>query len=124
MEYEVIKTFEREPGISSRKLAESFKCGRSQIQNILKNKQHYKELYEQNANDKIKHCWKRSRKSEYVDINEALYEWFQLATARNIYLDGKILMEKAQDIAAHLGMAEEFKASNGWLTRWKERYKC
>ena len=45
-----------------------------------------------------------------------------MATARNIYPDGKILMEKAQDIAAHLGMAEEFKASNGWLTRWKERY--
>ena len=54
---------------------------------------------------------KRSRKSEYSDINVALYEWFQLAISRNIY-----------EIAVRLGMPEEFKASNGWLTRWKGRY--
>ena len=31
-------------------------------------------------------------------------------------------MEKALGIAALHGMAEKFKASNGWLTRWKEQY--
>ena len=31
-----------------------------------------------------------------------------------------ILMEKAQEIAARLDIGD-FKASNGWLTRWKER---
>ena len=30
-------------------------------------------------------------------------------------------MEKAVEIATRLG-AESFKASNGWLTRWKARY--
>ncbi len=54
--YEVIKATQREPGISSRKLAETFNCGRSQIQRILKNKQSIKELYEQNDSDKMKHC--------------------------------------------------------------------
>ena len=122
MKYEVIKASEMEPKLSSRKLAETFKCGKSQIQGILKNKDHFKTLYLQNANDKMKHCRKRSRQSEYADINEALYEWFQLAAARNIHPGGKILMEKAKETATRIDSKAEFKASNGWLTRWKERY--
>ena len=70
----------------------------------------------------MKHCRKRSRKSEYSEINETLYKWFQLATSRNIFPDGKILMESALEIAVSLGMSEEFKACNGWLARWKKRY--
>lgn len=31
-------------------------------------------------------------------------------------------MEKALEIAASLDMGAEFKASNGWLARWKQRY--
>ena len=31
-------------------------------------------------------------------------------------------MEKALEIAASLGKSEEFKASNGWLVRWKQHY--
>ena len=119
MKYEVILAAEREPGIQR---AEVFDCGKSQIQGILKKKQHYRDLYEQNSNDKMKHCGKRSRKSEFSVINEQLYEWFQLATSRHIYPDGKILKEKALEIAGRLGMDEEFKASNGWLSKWKERY--
>ena len=33
------------PGIPSRKLANLFSCVKSQIQGILKNKQHYEDLY-------------------------------------------------------------------------------
>ena len=121
LKYEVIKAAEREPGISSRTLAKSFDCGKTQIQTILKNKDHIKELYESNASDNLKQFRKRSRKSEYSEINDALYKWFQLASSKNIHPDGKILMEKAIEIAQRLGI-DEFKASNGWLTRWKERY--
>ena len=47
----------------------------------------------------------------------------QLATSRKIFPDGKILMEKAIEIAAsRLGMGEGFKASNGWLARQKQCY--
>ena len=40
---------------------------------------------------------------------------------KNIYPDGKILMEKAHEIAQRLGI-ENFRGSNGWLTRWKARH--
>ena len=112
---------ERERTIGSRKLAETFQCGRTQIQAILKNKDTIKDLYESNASDKLAQCQKRTRKSEYADINQALYKWYQLATSRSIYPDGKILMEKAIEIAKKLEN-DTFKAFNGWLTRWKERH--
>ena len=44
-----------------------------------------------------------------------------LATSRNIYPAGPQLCEKAKQIAEQLSVAE-FKASNGWLLRWKTRY--
>ena len=78
-------------------------------------------MYESNASDKLSQYRKRTRNSEYADINEALYKWYQLATSKNIFPDGKILMEKALEIANRLGV-ESFKASNGWLTRWKQRH--
>ncbi len=63
---------------------------------------------------------KRNRKSEFSDLNEALYNWYQLAVSKNIYPDGRLLMEKGEEIACHMGLSS-FKASNGWLDRWKTR---
>ena len=55
---------------------------------------------------------KRSRPCEFGEINEALYKWYSLATARNIYPSGPQLCEKARQIAEQLGI-DSFKASNG-----------
>ena len=89
-----------------------------QIQTILTSKDRIKELFESNASGSLIQFQKQTRKSKYWDINDALYEWYQLATAKNIYPDGKILMEKAHEIAQRLGI-EDFRGSNGWLTKWK-----
>ena len=50
-----------------------------------------------------------------------LYEWFTLATSRNVFPGGPQLQEKAKEIASRLGKPD-FKASNGWLEKWKRRY--
>ena len=63
---------------------------------------------------------KRNRESDYSPINEALYNWYLLATSRNIYPAGPQFCEKVKQIAKELGILD-FKASNGWLTRWKTR---
>ena len=76
MKYEVIKAAEREPNVGTRKLADTFKCGKTQIQTIIKNKQHIKDLYVSNASSSLTQYKKRSRTSEYADINEALYNWY------------------------------------------------
>ena len=62
-----------------------------------------------------------SHSSEFTDVNEALHKWYLLAVSRNIYPMGPQLCEKAKVIAQLLGVPN-FKASNGWLDRWKKRY--
>ena len=120
LKYEVIKTVERERKIDIRKLAELFSCGKTQISTILKDKEKIVELYEgQNAS--AQKCHKRTRESKFSDLNETLHAWFCLAVSKNVYPDGRIQKEKAIEIAGQLG-CEGFKASNGWLDRWKKRY--
>ena len=120
VKYEVVKTSEREPKLGVRKLSEIFQCGKTQISTILKNKEVIRELYESNACDSLCQARKRNRISEYADLNDALYQWYQLCVQRNIYPDGSLLAEKAMTIAERLGHTD-FKASNGWLHRWKVR---
>ena len=78
MKYEVIKSYEREPTIGSRKLAETFKCGRTQIQTIVKNKETIKAMYESNASDKLSHIAKGQ-------------ETLSMLTSMRLYISGTSL---------------------------------
>ena len=60
------------------------------------------------------------RVSKYSNLNESLHAWFCLAVSKNVYPDGRILKEKALEIAGRLD-CDEFKASNGWIDRWKKK---
>ena len=64
---------------------------------------------------------KRSRTSQFSDINDILYRWYLLAVSKNIYPDGSQLCSQAKMIGQSLGISE-FKASNGWLEKWKLRH--
>ncbi|XP_011406639.1 PREDICTED: tigger transposable element-derived protein 4-like [Amphimedon queenslandica] len=121
LKYEVIQRAEKEPKIGVRRLADIFSCGKTQISCILRDKERIKDLYESNSNGGLCQVRKRIRTSEYSDVNDSLYQWYQLAVKRNLYPDGSLLAEKARLIAAHLGH-NDFKASNGWLHRWKSRH--
>ena len=78
------------------------------------------ELYEtQNASDQK--CHKRNCESKYSVLKQSLYDWFCLAVSKNVHPDGRILKDKAVEIARRLH-CDDFKASNGWLDGWKERY--
>ena len=115
------KEAQKNPGIGTRKLAENFKCGKTQISSILKRKEEIIALYEANASLEIYRIQKRSRPSEYSDVNDALYKWFQVACSKNVYPDGSMLKMKALEIAEHIRKSE-FKASNGWLHKCKKKH--
>ena len=104
---------------SIRSLALEFNCGRTQIGEILKKKESILNLYSSNASKDMLTI--RSKKSEYSELNTLLYDWYCLATSKNIYPAGPQLIEKAKCIAEVLGKPD-FKASNGWLDKWKKRY--
>ena len=54
-------------------------------------------------------------------MKHSIANWYLLATSRNIYPGGPQLCEKAKQIAERLNVSD-FKASNGWLARWKTRH--
>ena len=68
----------------------------------------------------VRLVYKRNRKSNYADVNDALYKWYLAAVKKNVYPDGSLLTEKTKEIAEHLNDTD-FNASNRWLHRWKVR---
>ena len=119
---EVIKTAEKNQGMSIRELAEQFDCGRTQIAKMFKDKEFILSLYESNASSiRVLTSKTYGRQSEYADVNKSLYDWYILACSKNIFPMGPQLAEKARQIATCLGK-HDFKGSNGWLEKWKKRY--
>ena len=71
-----------DPKLSVRALSELFHCGKTQISDILKDKEFITSLYESNASSSLSHT--RHQTSDYSEINEALYKWYLLACSKNI----------------------------------------
>ena len=63
---------------------------------------------------------KRMKQPSYPDVEKALAEWFKKVRSINVPVNGPLLAEKARYFAEQLGY-ENFKASNGFLDRFKER---
>jgi hypothetical protein len=64
---------------------------------------------------------KTGRNSTYSELESVLFSWYKQARATNIPVDGNVLREEAKKIAAQLNI-ENFTASNGWITRFKDRH--
>ncbi|GBM51884.1 hypothetical protein AVEN_186175-1 [Araneus ventricosus] len=69
-----------------------------------------------NSNENLKF-----RKTEISEIDEVLMKWFCSARAKNIPVSGVSLQEKARELGESLGL-ETFKASNGWLEKFRTRH--
>ena len=119
--YELLQMAEKNPTLGVRKLAEYFSIGKTQASTILKNKITILESYEGNASSDICRSLKRARTSQFADVNDRLYDWYLMAVHKNIYPDGPKICQKAKEIAQHLDISD-FKASNGWLEKWKLKH--
>ena len=65
---------------------------------------------------------KRQRSNAAPDADETLFTWFRWAsTIQGVPISGEVLTEKALFFARSLNI-ENFKASDGWLGRWKTRF--
>ena len=64
---------------------------------------------------------KRFRPSIERDVDAALLEWFKQARYLNIPINAKLLMEKAQTLAASMTITT-FTATSGFIDRWKKRH--
>jgi centromere protein B len=68
-------------------------------------------------------CKKRKTGKEltFAELEMVLFTWYQQARASNIPIDGTTLGEKAKIIATQLNK-DNFSASNGWISRFKDRH--
>ncbi|XP_014668922.1 PREDICTED: uncharacterized protein LOC106810154 isoform X2 [Priapulus caudatus] len=110
-------------GMSTRMIAETlssqgYRCGRTQIQNILKNRQHWIEELQRNAPLNRK---RKVRRTGNAELNSLMYEWVRETTAQMLPMSGSLLQEKARQVAVQLGL-DDFKASNGWLESFRRRH--
>lgn len=102
-----------------RELAEKWKIGRTQAAEILKNKEQLLNLFQSGMNENAIRIHKGGR-SELID--KVVLEWLNRARSKNVPLSGALVREKAMEIARHLNI-DNFKASNGWLDKFKTRHK-
>lgn len=105
-----------EKGLSSRKISEIFKCGKTQINNVLKRKNEVLEDLECNVDPERK---RRRHITGNEEINELCWKWFQDATKRRICVTGPLLQKQARKFSSQL-KNDSFKASNGWLESFRK----
>ena len=114
---ELIKVSDQ-PGNSQRKLAAQFGIGKTQVQSILKRRAEYMTAYEDNDKEKRKRL---CLGPQLDDIESATWEWFKRARAMGLTISGPMIQDQALCIAERLNHAD-FKASNGWLDRFRKRH--
>ena len=98
-------------GCGSRRLAEKFFVGKTQILSILKNRDNILREFETNE---LSSKQRSGRKTGNEEINKLIWEWFKDMSRRKLPISGPMLQEKALQFAKDLGNTE-FRASNGWL---------
>ena len=116
--YDLIQASERIPKPTQKDLTSMFGVGKTTVSDILKRKDEYKGIYEENTTSK---CKRHDTGSKYGELNDLVYQWFKQARAKNIPLSGPIIQEKALEFAQNLDLME-FKASNDWLDSWRSKF--
>lgn len=105
-------------GISARKLADKFGVGRTQVNEIIKNKSDLKKLFEEGFNPELK---RKFPKTEGLEIDQIVYKWLCETRNKNFPISGPLIKEKALKAAESLNITT-FKASNGWLEKFCQRH--
>lgn len=93
-----------DPNLGIHKLADTFKCWKTQMTSTLKDKVAILQTHKKNNQEKgaIIQARKRYRISGFADVNKALYEWYLIAVSKGIHPNGIQISEKGEMIAERL----------------------
>jgi hypothetical protein len=114
---ELIKWFYQETG---------HQLNQSSISKIVSNKFEYLDAKDPKKDKKELESTKRSSDGDWPELEAALFEWQQRMQKSKAVITGDILKEKASKLWRALPQyedVEEPKWSNGWLGRFKGRFK-
>ncbi|XP_063771011.1 zinc finger protein 282-like isoform X2 [Pseudophryne corroboree] len=112
----VLCAYENNESVGS--LATQFGVSRAQIVQIIKRREELLSALQNNVSgDRIR----RRRRTTNDRLNSAVWEWLLSVRDTDVTLSGRIVREKALQIAQDLGI-RDFKASNGWLDSFKKAH--
>ncbi|XP_059813738.1 uncharacterized protein LOC132385589 isoform X2 [Hypanus sabinus] len=103
------------PSFKQKEIAQEYGLTASAISKIVKKKEGILEEWLRGGNLERK----RKREGKNQTVDDALLSWFWLASREEGPISGPVLMAKAKALAEEMGV--EFKPTNGWLCRWKNR---
>lgn len=106
-----------EKGIKKKTIAAEFDIPSSTLSTIIKNKTSIEQFASNLARPEK---FKRNRDVSHKNINTAVFKWLSAARDKNVPVSGPLIKEKALQFAEHLG-STDFKASTGWLDKFKKR---
>lgn len=104
-----------------RQLAVQFGCGKTQILNILGQREAYLREWDEKqaeSNPHISSRKRRSRRTGNEETNRLVWEWYTAQREQGIRVTGPMLQREARSIARGLGISN-FAASNGWLDSFR-----
>lgn len=111
----------RKSGKSMRQLAVQFGCGKTQILNILGQREAYLREWDEKqaeSNPHISSRKRRSRRTGNEETNRLVWEWYTAQREQGVRVTGPMLQREARSIARGLGISN-FAASNGWLDSFR-----
>ena len=103
---------------TNKSIAEEYGVKKNTVSTWIANKRKITEAYE---SGQVNSSRKKMKKSTNSDLDEAVFLWFKNARSNNIPVSGNIIKEKAISLSKSLDLAD-FKASEGWLDKWKQRH--
>ena len=105
---------------SVHELADKYKISKSSAANILHRSEEFLADYSSNCNKDLK-C--KLKDENWQKLDEIVFGWFTQQCIKQIRTSGPILQEKAGQVAEQLAYSlETFKASNGWLEKFRNRH--
>ncbi|GBN15704.1 Tigger transposable element-derived protein 4, partial [Araneus ventricosus] len=93
--------------LSVRSLAERFHVGKTQISELLKNKEGIRKIWILNSNENLKNL--KFRKTETSEIDEVLVKWFRSARAKNIPICGEEKSVNPNEVTDWIGKLKSLK---------------
>jgi hypothetical protein len=116
---DIIRFKDSNGGWSIRKFADKFGIGKTQVAEVLKDKENILRRYNKNSTNEKSRRFQRNGPAELID--EIVLEWFNRVRNKNVPVSGPIIQAKALEVAREIE-CDDFKASNGWLENFKVRH--
>lgn len=99
-------------------LSKKYKCGKTAVYDTLKMQKQIVDEYMATDNTDMK---TKQQVRKFREIDEQTYNWLNQVLSKKLPVSGVMIQEKAKEFAENSNETE-FKASNGWLEKFKLRH--